>query len=213
MDFLKEWVRNLVMLVVLASCLELFLPMNSMKKFVRMTLGLLIVLSVMQPALALLGQQATVDPTALLGEDRADLPTMQEIMAQADQFREKNQALVAEEAQARVADEVRQAARSVAGVADARASVRLAVIGSQWQLETITVTIRPGDGSKGRVAPVEPVKPVQIGQGERPSERPDAPPAKERQELNNRLAGQVRDAVIQRLGLEPGSRQVRVVVE
>lgn len=212
MDFLKEWVRNLVMLVILASCLELFLPMNSMKKFVRMVLGLLVVLAVMQPALALLGQPGTVDATALLGEDRRDLPSLQEIMAQADEFREKNQALLAEEAQARVADEVREAAKGVSGVADARAVVKLTVDGSEWHLEDLTVTIRPGDGRSGPVTPVEPVRPVGIGQG-RPPEAPEQPPPRERQELERRLAEQVRQAVIQRLGLQGQSQQIRVVVE
>lgn len=51
MDFLQDWVRNLVALVVLLSLVELLLPQDSLKPYVGMMLGLLVVVGLVQPLL------------------------------------------------------------------------------------------------------------------------------------------------------------------
>jgi stage III sporulation protein AF len=160
LDFLKEWVRGLVMLVILATCLEMMLPMTAMKKYVRMTMGLLVVLAVIQPVLGLMHQTVTV--TNLFPDDNGgNLPTIAQIMSQADQFREKNRTLALTEAQTRLSTEAVAAARSVKGVAGARADVQFDLQQGEYRLRSVTVTITPGEGAGGGPTAVRPVKPVQ----------------------------------------------------
>ncbi len=190
MEALKEWVRGLVMLLIVASLLELLLPINSMKKYIRMAMGLLIILGVVKPVVALLGQPVSFDPSLLVSDERS-VPTVNQIMADADRFRAKSEALLLEEVQGRLAAEARSAARQVEGVADARVAVQVRPRRGidSYQIERITVTLQPGS----RFGQVRPVEPVRAGPGSRAVDPPvEAEPA---------LADPVRRAVASHLGL------------
>lgn len=202
MDFLKEWVRSLVMLVILASAMELLLPMNSMKKYVRMTLGLLVTLAVLQPAFTYLGKEVVVDTTLFVKEENDRLPSMGEIMTKAAEFRERNTELTLTEARARLAAEVRDAALAVDGVGEATGSVTLAMKEGLYVIREVTVTYRPG-AAPGAVRSVRPVRPVQVG--ESTPLPPEAIPAE------GPVAEAVRSAVALRLGLRPDPAIIRVL--
>lgn len=202
MDFLKDWVRSLVMLVILASAMELLLPMSSMKKYVRMTLGLLVTLAVLQPAFTYLGKEVVVDTALFMQEDNDRLPTMGEIMSRAEAFRERNTELTLNEARTRLAAEVRDAALAVDGVGEASGSVILAMKAGLYVIREVTVTYRPGAGP-GAVRSVRPVRPVKLGQSD--PLPPESSPAE------GPVAEAVRSAVAVRLGLEPDPAIIRIL--
>jgi stage III sporulation protein AF len=206
LDFLKEWVRGLVMLVILATCLEMMLPMTAMKKYVRMTMGLLVVLAVIQPVLGFMHQTVTV--TNLFPDDNGgNLPTIAQIMSQADQFREKNRTLALTEAQTRLTAEAVAAARSVKGVAGARADVQFDLQQGEYRLRSVTVTITPGEGAGGGPTAVRPIKPVQPVRSVQPGTEAAAVPAGQSQSARapagaeQALAESVRHEVAARVGL------------
>lgn len=205
MAALKEWIRGLIMLLVLASVLELLLPMSAMKKFVRMAMGFLIVLGVTRPVVGLLGQPVEVDPQLLVQESAA-IPSMHQIMAEADRFAQKNQSLLMQEAEARLSAEARAAARTVEGVSDARVALRLARAGEEWRVEGVTVTVLLGS----RYGQVRPVKPVQMEPGE---VRSDLKPGSDGPgPAEAALADAVRREVAARLGLTD-ARLIEVLVD
>jgi len=202
---MKEWVRGLVVLVLLASCLEMMLPMGSMKKYVKLTMGLMIVLATLKPVFGFLGQPVAVTAALFDEKPQAGLPTISEIMAKAAEFRQKNQALAAGEVSNGLAAEAARAARSVAGVADAEAEVDLAVDGGEVTIRAVTVRVTPG--APGTVLPVEPVSPVGGGKVRPPAGR-------QLTAAEQKLSDAVRREVAQRLGLEgAAAAQVRVVIE
>lgn len=216
MDGLKEWVRGLVLLVLLASCMELLLPMNAMKKYVRMTMGLLVVLAVTRPILGFLGHPVAVDAGLFSQQADSRLPTMNEILAQATAFREKNRNLALTEARTAVALEAAKAAKGVPGVADARAAVDLNETAGEMQVRQVTVTITPG--AAGRVKKVEPVRPVPPAGSTGGAKGAVAGPppvagAREPSAEEQALAGAVRREVLSRLGLPADSGTVRILVE
>lgn len=49
MEFLKNWIRELVALVLFAAFFEMLLPNHSMHKFIRVIVGLMILLTVLKP--------------------------------------------------------------------------------------------------------------------------------------------------------------------
>lgn len=203
MAALREWVRSLVMLLIFASILELLLPMNGMKRYVRMAMGLIIILGVVKPIVGLLGHPVVVDPTSLVGSETS-LPTMNQIMADADRFRQKNQVLMLQEAERRLTEEVRSAARRVDGVSDAQVALRIATDGS---VEGVAVTVLLGS----RYGQVRPVKPVRVppGAGGGSAEEQGTEVSAEREA---RLAEAVRREVAAQLGLSDG-RLIQVLVD
>jgi len=158
MAAVTEWVRTLVVLVVLASLLELLLPMGSMKRFVRLTMGLLILLGVARPVVGLLGGEVAFDPD-LLRDSAAGLPSMNEIMAEAHRFQERSRALLAAEVEERLRRQAESAARAVDGVAEAQVALEMGGGPALESLRAERATVVVLLGSRfGQVRPVEPVR-------------------------------------------------------
>jgi stage III sporulation protein AF len=51
MSFLTEWITNIILLVLLASVIELLLPGNQFQNYVKMVIGLLILMAMLSPVL------------------------------------------------------------------------------------------------------------------------------------------------------------------
>lgn len=203
MEAVKEWVKSLVLLVLLAGCLELLLPMNSMKKYVRMTMGLLVVLGVIQPVFTLLGQPLPVTANLLQEKPSGRLPTVSEIMAMGRKIQEKNLGLAGEEARITLGAAAAEAARTVDGVAGATADVAVEMAGGEYKVTAVTLKITPGAGVQP-IKPIEPIAPIGGGGGT------SAPAARQQSEAERALAEAVRREVAARLGLRPDPRLIRV---
>lgn len=211
MEAVKEWLRGLVLLIVLASLLELLLPMGNMKRFVRMTMGLLIILGMVRPVVLLLGQEVTLEPM-LLVEDGTRLPTVDQIMAEADRFHARNVELLLREAERNLGQQLREAVLQLSGAHDAAVEVRLAPAGGgEYRVEGVQVTVRMRSGRRSPgYGKVEPVAPVRIA-GSAPDARP-ANGAGQPDPGEAALVEAIRREVAAHLGLEDG-RLVQVVID
>lgn len=54
MQFLTEWINNIILLILLASVLELLLPNSSLQRYVKMVVGLLLLVIILTPLLSIL---------------------------------------------------------------------------------------------------------------------------------------------------------------
>jgi stage III sporulation protein AF len=61
MSILTLWIKKLILLVLLATFLELLLPTNAYQKYVRMAMGLLILLTLLTPLLEIFQKPITLD--------------------------------------------------------------------------------------------------------------------------------------------------------
>lgn len=57
--FLKNWTTNLVIFIIVISFLEMILPNGNMRKFVKMTVGLIVILVIINPFIKLI--QSDID--------------------------------------------------------------------------------------------------------------------------------------------------------
>lgn len=199
MESLTEWIKELVILVMLAGSLELLIPTGGMKKYVRTTMGLLVVLSVAKPVVALLGAPISVaDGDRLVGSGAAipasSLPSLGQVMDQAQRFRERNRALADQQGRSALERAALAAAVGVKGVAQARVAAELDP--ARTELKRLLVLVKPGSpGAGGRVSPVRPV-----GQAE---SEPTAP-------LSPELREAVARAVAAALGMSTDDRRIQV---
>ncbi|MDT8862522.1 stage III sporulation protein AF [Alkalihalobacillus sp. MEB130] len=53
MGFLTEWLTNIILLILLATILELMLPNSNMQRYVKMVVGLLLLVVMLQPLLTI----------------------------------------------------------------------------------------------------------------------------------------------------------------
>lgn len=199
MDWLKQWVRDLATLVLLAGTVEMLVPMGGLKKYVRMVMGLLVMVSILNPVLALWEAEVHLDE-ALLQNERSSLPSMNQIESDANRYRARIRSQVSEQFQKQVEAQAAQIAQTQDGVGAASAAAEIVhAKDGGLQVQRLQVHIRPGQSDQAVVKPVEPVR---IGQTERADEPAPA---------QTRLAEQVRRSVAAGLGLDP--RHVTVTVK
>lgn len=58
MQFLTDWISNIILLILLATILELLLPNSSLQRYVKMVVGLLLIVMILNPLFSLLSKDA-----------------------------------------------------------------------------------------------------------------------------------------------------------
>ncbi|MFB6362631.1 stage III sporulation protein AF [Paenibacillus elgii] len=61
MDFLSGWLKSIVMVILLATFVDLLLPNHSMQRYVKTVIGLFLLLTLLQPLFSLLGQRSQLE--------------------------------------------------------------------------------------------------------------------------------------------------------
>ncbi|MBF8982656.1 stage III sporulation protein AF [Lutibacter sp. B2] len=60
-DFLKDWIKNIVILIIFITMLELLLPNSSMKKYVNMVVGLLLIIVILNPLVLIVNKNIDIE--------------------------------------------------------------------------------------------------------------------------------------------------------
>lgn len=147
MEVLVQLVKNVLVIVILTSFLELLLPRGTMQKYVRFAIGLFIVVAVMHPILAALMNKQDIsvefwEYNPVSGEDI--LEKGQEIN---QAMREEQQ----QELQGKVAGQVSAVALLVPGVEEVETQVQLSPDGSIISLQLVVMGSPLEDTEEGRV--------------------------------------------------------------
>ncbi len=58
MQFLTEWISNIILLILLATILELLLPNSSLQRYVKMVVGLLLLVVILNPLFSIFSKDA-----------------------------------------------------------------------------------------------------------------------------------------------------------
>lgn len=61
MEFLKGWIINIIFIVVLASLIELLLPSSTMKKYVNVIIGMIIIIVILTPIISVINRNLDMD--------------------------------------------------------------------------------------------------------------------------------------------------------
>lgn len=156
---LTEWVRRLVTLVVVFSFLELLAPPNSLKRYVRLVVGFLILTTVLGPLVALVRGDEALRRAAGGILDEA-LPRLPEGPDAASRLLETNRrlqnALLAERLAAYLQSELETSAKVRVGVA-----VRVDGAGSVTRIN-LAVPEGWGERLRGQAAALAGVEPERI---------------------------------------------------
>jgi stage III sporulation protein AF len=142
---LDDWVRQLAALVLLAGIAELLLPTGRMKAYARSLLGLLVLLGLLQPLVALLRGQISLE-----------LPTVAAAAGPSATGDGGTMQAAGHAYEGLVAGQVVHIADQVAGVQSASATVTFAAdmrtpVGAQVQIAATTVGMDAGPALVTRV--------------------------------------------------------------
>jgi len=175
MAWLVEWLRQIIAIVLLAGIVELLLPNNAYQRYVRLVLGLFILLALLSPILTLLqGElgprlEASIrDWQGSANRQMADgSEALAEVQRQADGLRERQQEQAARLAADKVGAEMAEEIARRSGIPAPEVAVTLAAErDGYWRIEAVRVMLAasPSDpaSSDSDKSGSEPIQPITI---------------------------------------------------
>lgn len=191
MGGLQTWVKQLVLIVLLAGLAEMLLPQAALRRYAHTALGLLVLIAVLVPFLSFLHEGVAWD-TAF---ERLPAVETASLDAGVRRFREAGVRLTLDTYRARVEEEAVRVASALEGVAGAEARAEIDADARSPRFGTVTrlvVTVLPGRAPQP--GEVEPVRPVRIGGS--PGGEPGHPGGKNGSAaLSPEASGRLREAV------------------
>ncbi len=147
---ITDWVRNIALVVLFASFLELLLPTSGMQRFVRVIMGLLILLAILTPVVDALQGHRLPDVPALSGQSG---PAADRVRSGAEAVVRERDRLTVELYKKDLARQIRAVVTAVVGVADARVAVAVRQADRRaGALDKVVVYVLPGLAAEERKA-------------------------------------------------------------
>lgn len=136
MEALRNWLRSVVVIIVLASFLEYLLPGDELRRYVRMVVNLLLVLALVGPIVQIIRRP----PTGLAWPAVVGPPQEQtaELVSAGQRLSAQAQSLFVKEGAGRLSKRIAEVAAMVQGVASADADV---VLDSEGAVTRINITV------------------------------------------------------------------------
>lgn len=122
MEGLQNLVRNLAVILLLASFLEMLLPNKSMKGFVKLVMGLFVISAILTPITSLLGMTLETGIPAWTESSYQDLP----VLASGEEGEAIGTNAVQEQYKSIVINQVKALTVGIEGIRDLQVNVELA---------------------------------------------------------------------------------------
>jgi stage III sporulation protein AF len=151
MTALILWVRTLIMVVLFASFLELLLPNSSMQRFVRVIMGLLIMLAILNPVIDLFSSDWVSQPIASIAAQTDSSGELKDIGKSVIHERDR----LAEEIYTKeLARQIQSVVLAIDGVEDAKVTIKLDQSkAGQGALSNVTIYLKPGFSTDKKEVP------------------------------------------------------------
>ncbi|EGK14325.1 hypothetical protein HMPREF9374_0286 [Desmospora sp. 8437] len=178
-ELLSGWLKQIVILVLIAVFMDLLLPNNSMERYVKLVMGLLIILSILSPIFQWIRQdldltQLAFDTTQM---EEKGLPSLSGIQEESKRLTKTQDRLVREEAQRRLEQTITKEVEQRFQVKVDQTRVQTEEGETGVGIAQVSLTVHPAEKEEKKeipaVPPVEEVKPVMIDGG-RDRERGEA---------------------------------------
>lgn len=141
---ISAWLKEIIMIILFAAFLEMLLPTNSLQRFIRVIMGLLIMLAVLNPILNFLhGSQYSNEVAAASMKTNFSAPN---VNSNTNPLEYDN--LAKDLYRQQLAKQIRAVVMAVDGVADASVSVKADDRTAPGKIQNITVFVKPGNPAR-----------------------------------------------------------------
>ena len=196
MSWLGDWLREIILVVLLASFVELLLPSKSMERYARLVLSLLILLTMLSPIVSLLKGDAIAELSIAMGRQEKEGglftgggsgdPSLEKILADGQKLAQGRQDQILKVAAEEVAEQMREQIISETGKRGVNVTVTLGMGKSGGSgnedipvISAVKVSMSPATAnsigasgtSNAAAAPpiaIAPVEPVEVKIGANP---------------------------------------------
>ena len=138
---MRELVINVLVIIFLTTILDLLLPNGKMQPFIRMVMGLFVLITILQPILKLINDDSWLDAWILT----SDLQINEEaVMVQGENLYESSKEMVLKDYQEQMSTQISALVYMLQGVSDCRTEITLINderLGNIAQIEKIAVYV------------------------------------------------------------------------
>lgn len=145
---LTDWIKNIIFVVLFASFLELLLPSSSMQRFVRVIMGLFIMLAILNPIIGAVQHLTSKDQIPTFAATSGDLNV---ITNEVNHVTSERNALSLELYKKELSQQIRILVMAMDGVADANVVVEIKKGNAStlaMGVNNIIVYVKPGISTK-----------------------------------------------------------------
>ncbi|GGA39752.1 hypothetical protein GCM10007416_10900 [Kroppenstedtia guangzhouensis] len=170
-ELLSGWLKQIVILVLIAAFMDLLLPNNSMERYIKLVMGLLIILAILSPVFQWIRQDLDLNQlafdTAQMKEE--GLPSLSGIQQESKRLTQTQDRLVREEAQRRLEQMITKEVEERFRVKVDQTQVQTEEREKRVGIAQVSLAVRPAEKKENGEFPdiqaVEEVKPVIIEGG------------------------------------------------
>jgi len=147
--YITVWIKGIIFVVLFASFLELLLPNNSMQRFVRVIMGLFIMLAILNPIIGVMERQLTVDQVPVLAARVDSSLANANVLNVANEVAGKRDQLARDLYVRDLSKQIRATVMAISGVADAKVTVNIETDTPQpnkkmGKIKNVVIYIEPG---------------------------------------------------------------------
>jgi stage III sporulation protein AF len=194
MEFVGGWLKQIILLVLIATFFDLLLPNHSMERYVKLVMGLLIILAILNPIFSLLDKN--LDLSSFAPEKSAvpdgNVTALSTIRREGEALQKTQDRLILSQVKRKMADTIKQDVEKHFDVTVQKSEVDISGVGEKdsptIQRVQLVISPRRKEGEGGDVMPVQPVEPVVIGPDRSASAERDSPPPHARDPATSRIA-------------------------
>ncbi|MGE4282237.1 MAG: stage III sporulation protein AF [Clostridia bacterium] len=166
MDIFRNWIINIITVMIVSFFVEILMPDGSFKKYSKLVLGLIVMIVIIKPIVQLSDSEALLNRMTI---ETANYIDRAKVTEQSEVLQQKQTQQIVSTYQNKITEQINQRVKSVSGQYDANAKVQIDTnlessgFGSIRNIE-IVLTL----GSEGEYVPaITTIEPVKI------SENPD----------------------------------------
>jgi stage III sporulation protein AF len=147
--YITVWIKGIIFVVLFASFLELLLPNNSMQRFVRVIMGLFIMLAILNPIIGVMERQLTVDQVPVLAARVDSSLANANVLNAANEVAGKRDQLARDLYVRDLSKQIRATVMAISGVTDAKVTVNIETDTPQpnkemGKIKNVVIYIEPG---------------------------------------------------------------------
>jgi stage III sporulation protein AF len=168
-EFLSEWLRKIILLILLATFIDLLLPNSSMQRYVKLVIGLFVLLTILSPLFQVFHSEASPLSQLENGFSSKRTPeeekSWKELQDQVQVIQQQQSEEVKQVVQVRVETEIRSMIESEYGYAVEQLQLQMEERNGAWGPAALQVELArgsPGEPpSADRGAETEPIREVE----------------------------------------------------
>ncbi len=212
--FLSNWLKEIVLLILIATFMDLLLPNRSMERYVKLVMGLVIILAILTPIISLLNKNVDLSKLSLTDGNLVpgEMTSLESIHASGEELKKTQDRLVIEETERRIAEQIATEINEEFEVSVLEKYVVMeAATDKRMGIEQVNLTI----SSKNGMEDSQPIQPVTLVEPIVIDSTSDSPPSlsKGESQQQSELAQKISGYLQKQWELQPNQIVIQIVEE